>query len=110
MIPSIEEAELLESFKRQLNDKIQIFHERHAAVLKKEHELRVLNQKIEDAKLEFDKELAENQKTLETLREQIKFEREMLRIEQQARNSYFLRSNCIIKVAPALQVIKSKKI
>ena len=90
---SEEELQLIQSFKRQIDEKINIFHERHAAVLQQEQELRILKQKTEDAKLEFDKQADEYKKTLSMLRTQIKFEREMLRSEEEAHNKYFLRSN-----------------
>ena len=90
---SDEDLELIQSFKRQIDEKINIFNEIHAAVLQQEQELRILKQKTEDAKLEFDKQANEYKNTLSMLRTQIKFEREMLRSEEEARNKYLLRSN-----------------
>ena len=90
---SDEDLELIQSFKRQIDEKINIFNEIHAAVLQQEQELRILKQKTEDAKLEFDKQANEYKNTLSMLRTQIKFEREMLRSEEEDRNKYLLRSN-----------------
>ena len=90
---SDEDLELIQSFKRQIDEKINIFNEIHAAVLQQEQELRILKQKTEDAKLEFDKQANEYKNTLSMLRTQIKFEREMLRSEEEARNKYLLSSN-----------------
>ena len=77
---SEEELQLIQSFKHQIDEKINIFHERHTAVLQQEQDLRILKQKTEDAELEFDKLADEYKKTLSMLRTQIKFEREMNRI------------------------------
>ena len=90
---SDEDLELIQSFKHQIDEKINIFNEIHAAVLQQEQELRILKQKTEDAKLEFDKQANEYKNALSMLRTQIKFERETLRSEEEARNKYLLRSN-----------------
>ena len=73
---SDEEVELALSFKRQLNEKIDLFKQKQIEIDKLEKELNILLTETEKAKEKFEKQAVDYRNTLKTLREQIVFERE----------------------------------
>ena len=73
---SDEEVELALSFKRQLNEKIDLSKQKQIEIDKQEKELNILLIETEKAKEKFEKQAVDYRNTLKTLREQIVFERE----------------------------------
>ena len=87
-----EEVELCQSFKRQLDSSVNLFKQTNSAVEKQEKELMILKQKTVNARESYNIQMKKCQETLIKIKNEIAFEREVLREERRARNKYLLRS------------------
>ena len=85
---SQEECELIVSFKRQLEEKIDLYNKKQEEIDKQGKELQILTDEIAKSQ-EIIKEYKE---TLSLLRKQIVFERDQLRAEETARHNQVLRN------------------
>ena len=75
---SQEECELIVSFKRQLEGKIELYNEKQKEIDNKEKELQILTDEIAKSQ----QIIKEYKETLSLLRKQIVFERDQLRAEE----------------------------
>ena len=85
---SQEECELIVSFKRQLEEKIDLYNKKQEEIDKQEKELQILTDEIAKSQ----QIIKEYKETLSLLRKQIVFERDQLRAEETARHNQVLRN------------------